>query len=229
MKKLLVLGLMLAAAPAMAGQQKEEPPQKQSDNYDVLYARYLKAARALPVTTTAPDTTWMTGLLGDLRARHVNDLVTIRVVESISAVGSADANLDKNGSASASLTHLFGLESAYPNWLDPTSLVAGSSNTSFKGGGSTTRTGDLSATLSARVIEVLPNGDLALEGVREVDINGDIQILVLTGVVRTADIRPGNIVPSTAVGQMRIRYFGRGLMKDNLKPGWIVRVLNKIF
>jgi flagellar L-ring protein precursor FlgH len=83
--------------------------------------------------------------------------------------------------------------------------------------------------LSARVIEVLPNGDLALEGVREVDINGDIQILVLTGVVRTADIRPGNIVPSSQIGQMRIRYFGRGLMKDNLKPGWIVRVMNKIF
>ena len=171
----------------------------------------------------------MAGLMGDLRARHVNDLVTIRVTESISGVGAADANLDKNGSASASLTHLFGLESAYPNWLDPTSLVAGQSNTNFKGGGSTTRSSELTAMLSARVIEVLPNGDLALEGVREVDINGDIQILVLTGVVRTADIRPGNIVQSSQIGQMRIRYFGRGLMKDNLKPGWIVRVMNKIF
>jgi flagellar L-ring protein precursor FlgH len=229
MKKLLVLGLILVSAPVMAGQQREEPPQKQSDNYDVLYARYLKAARTLPVTTTAPDTTWMTGLLGDLRARHVNDLVTIRVTESISGVGAADSNLDKNGNGSASLTHLFGLESKYPSWLDPTSLAAVSSNTTFSGSGSTTRSSELTATLSARVIEVLPNGDLALEGVREVDINGDIQILVLTGVVRTADIRPGNIVPSTAVGQMRIRYFGRGLMKDNLKPGWIVRVLNKIF
>ncbi len=228
MKTIFVL-LMLVAVPAVAAPQKEEKPPQQSDNYDVLYARYLAAARALPVTTAAPDTTWMTGLLNDLRARHVNDLVTIRVVESISAVGSADANLDKSGSGAASLTHLFGLESAYPKWLDPTSLAAVNSNTSFSGGGSTTRTGDLSATLSARVIEVLPNGDLALEGVREVDINGDIQILVLTGVVRTSDIRPGNIVPSTAVGQMRIRYFGRGLMKDNLKPGWIVRVLNKIF
>ena len=228
MKKLLVLCLMLVTTPAMA-QQKEEASQKPSDNYDVLYARYLTAARALPVTTTAPDTTWMTGLLGDLRARHVNDLVTIRVTESISGVGAADSNLDKDGSGAASLTHLFGLESVYPKWLDPTSLVAGSSNSSFKGSGSTTRTSELSATLSARVIEVLPNGDLALEGVREVDINGDVQILVLTGVVRTADIRPGNIVPSTAVGQMRIRYFGRGLMKDNLKPGWIIRVMNKIF
>lgn len=229
MKNLFALGLLLVAVPAMAGQQTDQKPPKPSDNYDELYARYLNAARALPVTTAAPDTSWMTGLLPDLRARHVNDLVTIRVTESISGVGSADAALDKNGSTAASLTHLFGLESVYPKWLDPTALAAGSSNTTFKGGGSTTRSGDLTATMTTRVVEVLPNGDLSLEGVREVDINGDIQILVLTGVVRTADIRPGNVVPSTAVGQMRIRYFGRGLMKDNLKPGWVIRVLNKIF
>jgi flagellar L-ring protein precursor FlgH len=228
MKRILVL-LMLVAAPAMAAQQQEEKPPQPSDSYDVLYARYLAAARALPVTTTAPDTTWITGLLPDLRARRVNDLVTVRVVENISAVGSADASLDKDGSGAASLTRLFGMESKYPGWLDPTSLASINTNTSFSGSGSTTRSGELTATMTARVVEVLPNGDLALEGVREVDINGDIQILVLSGVVRTADIRPGNVIPSTAVGQMRIRYFGRGLMKDNLKPGWIVRVLNKVF
>ena len=63
----------------------------------------------------------------------------------------------------------------------------------------------------------------------EIEINGDRQIIVLTGVVRTADINPGNVVPSTAVGQMRIRYFGRGLIKDNLSPGWLVKLFNKIF
>jgi flagellar basal body L-ring protein FlgH len=47
--------------------------------------------------------------------------------------------------------------------------------------------------------------------------------------VRPFDIGPGNVVPSTAIGQMRIRYFGRGLIKDNLQPGWLVRALNKIF
>ncbi len=103
---------------------------------------------------------------------------------------------------------MFGAESKFPGWLDPTSLVAADTNTDFKGGGSTTRTGSLTAVLTARVVEVLPNGDLVLEGVREIDINGDRQIIVLTGVVRTADIGPGNVVPSTAIGQMRIRYFG---------------------
>ena len=172
----------------------------------------------------------MTGLMGDLRARRVNDLVTVRVVESVSAVGSADSSLDKNSNGSASVTNLFGArDRSIPGWLDPTSLAAIGTNTTFKGGGQTQRAGELTAVISARVVEVLPNGDLALEGMREVDINGDLQIIVLSGVVRTADIGPGNVVPSTAIGQMRIRYFGRGLIKDNLQPGWIVRILNKIF
>jgi len=76
---------------------------------------------------------------------------------------------------------------------------------------------------------VLPNGDLVLEGIRQVDINGDQQFIVLSGIARAADIGPGNVVPSTAVGQMQIRYFGKGLMKDNLKPGFLIRMLNKVF
>jgi flagellar L-ring protein precursor FlgH len=202
---------------------------KPSDNYDELFQRYLASARAAAGAPASPDSLWMAGLNGDHRARQLNDLVTIQVVEFVSAQGSADSSLDKSSNASASVTGLFGAESKFPSWLDPSSLAALGANTSFEGGGSTQRAGSLTAVLTARVVDVLPNGDLTLEGVREIDINGDRQILVVTGVVRTRDIGPGNVVPSTAVGQMRIRYFGRGLIKDNLQPGWLVRVLNKIF
>ena len=224
-----------AAMPAAASAKPAKPPKasdvpaRPSDNYDELYAKYLTAARALEPTAQSASSPWMTNLFGDLRARRLNDLVTVQVIESVSASGSADSNLAKDSNSSASLTSLFGLENKFPGWLDPTSLVAGRSNTDFSGSGSTNRTGSLTAVLTARVVEVLPNGDLGLEGVREIDINGDRQILVLTGVVRAADIGPGNVVPSTLVGQMRVRYFGRGLIKDNLQPGWIIRVLNKIF
>jgi flagellar L-ring protein precursor FlgH len=102
-------------------------------------------------------------------------------------------------------------------------------STDFKGAGSTNRAGELTAVMTARIGEVLPNGDLVVEGVREIEINGDRQIVVLSGVVRVADVGPDNSVLSTSVGQLRIRYFGRGLMKDNLNPGWLIRVLNKIF
>jgi flagellar L-ring protein precursor FlgH len=221
----IATAFLIGASSAMA--QTEAP--KMQDNYDELLQKYLQAARTTPPAAAGTDYTWMSGLLGDLRARQVNDLVTIRVVESLSALGSADSALDKSSNASASLTNFFGVESRLPNWLDPTSLAAVGASTDFKGSGSTTRTAALSAVLTARVAEVLPNGDLALEGVREIDINGDRQVLVLTGIVRVSDVGPGNVVPSTAIGQMRIRYFGRGLIKDNLSPGWLVRVLNKIF
>jgi len=205
--------------------QASAPP---SDNYDALLAAYLKEARA-QLTSPAPASLWMAGLMGDLRARTVNDLVTVQVVETITAQGSADSSLDKNSKGSASVTNLFGLESKYPGWLDPTSLAAFGANTTFKGGGNTSRSGSLSAVMTARVADVLPNGNMVLEGVREIEINGDRQIIVLTGVIRATDVGPGNVVASTAIGQMRIRYFGRGLIKDNLNPGWLVRVLNKIF
>jgi flagellar L-ring protein precursor FlgH len=83
--------------------------------------------------------------------------------------------------------------------------------------------------VTARVAEVLPSGDLVLEGAREIAINGDRQMIVLTGVVRTADIMPNNTVLSTQIGQLSVRYFGNGLIKDSLKPGFLVRFLNKIF
>ena len=215
---------LLMAAPVFA-QKNSKPP---AVDYDTAFAQYLLAGRVAPAPVTA-DSMWMSSLFGDVRARRVNDLVTVNVIESVSAQGSADSTLDKKSSASASVPNLFGLESKFPGFLDPSALATLGAGTTFKGAGQTTRAGSLSAVITARVSEVLPNGDLGIEGIREIDINGDRQMLVLTGVVRAADVGPGNVVPSTAVGQMRIRYFGQGLIKDNLSPGWLVRVLNKVF
>lgn len=225
---LLVLsGVGLEAGTRKAGKAEAVP--RPSSNYDELFERYLRMARALPTAAPDPGSLWMNDLMGDLRAHRLNDLVTVRVVETVSASGSADSNLDKESSAAASMPNLFGLEKKYPGFLDPMSLANLGAKSAFKGAGSTTRQGTLSAVITARVAEVLPNGDLVVEGIREVEINGDRQIIVMTGVVRTADIGPGNVVASTAIGQMRIRYFGQGLIRDNLNPGWLVRLLNKVF
>ena len=214
----------VAVTTSASAQQAAKP-----DNYDELFRQYLASAHATASAPATPGSLWMAGLSGDLRARRLNDLVTVRVVEVVSAQGSADSSLDKQSSASASVGNLFGAESRFPGWLDPANLASLGANTNFQGGGSTARNGSLTAVITARVADVLPNGDLALEGIREIDINGDRQIIVLTGVARPSDIGPGNVITSTAIGQMRIRYFGRGLIKDNLQPGWLVRVLNKIF
>jgi flagellar L-ring protein precursor FlgH len=218
------------AADERSDDKSSKTKQGSADTYDELYARYLQAARTtVAPPTPARDISWMTGLSTDHRARRVNDLVTIRVIERIYATGAADSSLDKSSSANASVTKLFGLEGHLPKSMDPTDLVGAAASTKFKGAGTTSRSSDLTAIVTARVVEVLPNGDLVLEGAREIDINGDRQLAVLTGVLRTADIDPDNVASSTSVGQLRIRYFGRGLMKDNLQPGWLIRALNKIF
>jgi flagellar L-ring protein FlgH len=219
---------IIAALLIACGHAGIQPARAQSggDNYEAAFQHYLAAARTL---APSPQTPWMSNLFGDVRASGVNDLVTVHVIESVVASGAADATLDKRSSANISVGRVFGIDPKFADWFDPTALARWSASTGFKGGGATTRSGALSAVVTARVADVMPNGDLVIEGVREIDINGDRQIIVLTGVVRAADIGPGNVVPSTAIGQMRIRYFGRGLIRDNLSPGWLVRVFNKIF
>jgi flagellar L-ring protein FlgH len=234
----LALACVLALAPAAAGAADKPEKEKKgsvtatpppSDVYDVLYARYLESARRTPPAPAAgPSIDWMSNLGLDRRARSLNDLITIRVVENIEGTGSADSALDKNSSASAGVGSLFGATKKL-SAIDPGNLVGTSSDSKFKGSGATSRSGTLSATITARVMEVLPNGDLVLEGAREIDINGDRQMVVLTGVARPSDVSDQNVVLSPSIGQLRIRYFGRGLMKDNLKPGWLIRVLNKVF
>ena len=232
---LTMAGLLAVAVRVEAGEKKKAtvvdpkaPAAVASDNYDELFLHYLEAARK-PVATSGPNIGWMTGLGADFKARQVNDLVTVQVIESIVGSGTADSSLDKKGSGVASVTHMAGLEDKLPSWIDPTNLVGASHTTTFKGGGATTRSSTLTATMTARVTEVLPNGDLVLEGARELDINGDRQIVVLTGVVRPNSLSKDNVVASTAIGQLRIRYFGRGLIKDNLRPGILIRILNKVF
>ena len=99
------ISLLAAAMPAAAG-QKAKPS---TDTYDVLYAQYLQEARK-PAPAVDTQWAWMNGLALDHRARQANDLLTVQVVESISASGTADSSLSKASSTSHSIPGLFGLE-----------------------------------------------------------------------------------------------------------------------
>ncbi len=224
-----VLGSLVVAQMAIA--QTANPMPK--DTYDAAIQRHLETARLLARASAAPadepPLDWITGLTSDRRASRVNDIITVRVVENIESAATADSRLDKKSKGSAGVPTLFGLETKMPSMIDPSSLASASTETAFKGGGTTSRTSMLTATMTARVSEVLPNGDLVLEGVRELDLNGERQVVVLTGVVRAQDVRRSNQILSTQIAQLRIQYYGRGLMRDNLKPGFLLRIINKIF
>jgi flagellar L-ring protein FlgH len=164
-------------------------------------------------------------LFRDPKARFVNDIVTILVLETTQAVASADAKNSRNTQAAAGFDNLFGAEKAI-NEL-PT-MLAGKSSSSFEGKGSTSRETTLQTSLTARVTDVLPNGYLVLEGMREIRVNNENQSVYLTGVVRPEDLNPNNTVLSSAVAQMSVRVQGRGAVSQPIKPGWLYKILTGI-
>lgn len=165
-------------------------------------------------------------LVRDFRARELNDSVTIQVVETTVASTSADAKTTKNSAMSTQIPNLYGLEkhiNELPN------LVNGKSSSAFTGTGSTSRTSSLRTNVSARVVDVLPNGYMVVEGAREVRLNNENQTVTITGIVRPVDISQNNVVLSSAISQMSVKVQGKGLVSQPLNPGWLFRILNGIW
>jgi flagellar L-ring protein precursor FlgH len=167
-------------------------------------------------------TGYRSNLFRDSKARYVDDVVTIRVSESTQAVASADAKNSRNSSMTAGFDHLFGAEKAIKEL--PT-MLSGQGKSSFDGTGSTSRETTLQTNLTARVVGVLPNGYLVVEGMRQVRVNNESQNVYLTGIVRPEDISQNNVVLSSSVAQMSVRVEGKGFVSQPLKPGWLYRIL----
>jgi flagellar L-ring protein precursor FlgH len=191
----------------------------------VASANEVKPDAATETGSLWANQAYRSNLFRDMKARHVNDVVTIRVYETTQAVASADAMNSRETSAAAGFDHLFGAEklvSELPN------LVGGESSSSFEGSGSTSRATTLQTNLTARVVDVLPNGYLVVEGMREISVNNESQSVYLTGVVRPQDIDSNNTVFSSAVAQMKVSVKGQGVVSQPIKPGWLFRILNGI-
>jgi len=178
----------------------------------------------------------------DTKARSVGDIVTVNISESASATNSADTQAGRTSSLEAGIDTLFGTEDWYRDTvLDaiPTKLpkpdpfgnpsVKGSMTSDFDGSGSTSRSGDLSAFITCRVTQVLPNGNLKIVGSREVLVNHENQMIILSGVIRPRDISDNNVILSTFVSDAKIAYSGSGIVNDRQRPGWLANVLNSVW
>jgi len=171
-------------------------------------------------------------LTDDLKARRRGDIITIVISETASASKEAKTGTSRDSSLSAGMPHLLGLENTgiiKNNFADLAKIISASSNSSFKGAGSTSRQENLNATITARVIDVQANGNLMIEGRRNIKVNEEDQIIVLEGIVRARDITPDNTVNSIFVADARISYSGRGIVSDQQSPGWLMNIFNKIW
>ncbi len=170
-------------------------------------------------------------LYEDIRAMRVGDILTIKIVEDHSGSKSADTTANRESSISNSLSgNTVGLAGVtLGSKLAQSLSVEASAENSFSGKGSTTRADKLSGTMSAVVTEVLPNGDLRIAGRREVTVNSEKQVMVLSGIVRRVDVDTRNTVLSSAIADAKIEYSGLGVVDDVQRPGWLIRILNWIY
>ncbi len=98
----------------------------------------------------------------------------------------------------------------------------------FDGKGSTERSSNVTARITARVIEVLPNGDLRIQAVKMVKINKETEQLAVTGIVRKRDIAADNSIQTVAIGDLRVEFNGKGVASKDNAPGWLARLFDKI-
>jgi flagellar L-ring protein precursor FlgH len=172
----------------------------------------------------------MASLFSDHKAWRVGDIVTISIVESSSATENASTKTSRDSSLEGGVTTFLGYENQlmqrFKNFNSAEMFDANLSN-EFEGSGKTVRSGSLKASITARIIEELPNGNFVIEGRREVEVNHETQYIVISGIVRPEDISPDNVVLSTFISDARIVYSGRGVVDDVQHPGWFTRLLNK--
>lgn len=178
-------------------------------------------------------------LFSDNRARRVGDIVIINISDVSSGKHEANTDTKRNSEMDISVTSFFGKED---QGLDPvgglnilglnTATGNGavtSTYNKFKGEGSTDRNSNVKATVAARVIKILPGGLLQVEGAREVRVNDETQILVIKGLVRPRDISPSNTVDSGYLADSKIEYYGKGVLADKQKAGWVMRLLDNVW
>lgn len=168
-------------------------------------------------------------LFADNKARYVNDIVTIIVDESSSGQNKASTNTSRDTKTQAGISALLGYDTNILKenpGMGPSISIGGSTASTLKGTGDTSRGGTLQARITAKVVQVLDNGNLLLEGRRQLTLNEEDQYIVITGIVRQEDISVDNLVSSSQIADARIVYTGAGVLHDKQRPGWLTRILD---
>lgn len=226
-------GLLVAAG---AGCSAKKPPSPGVTGYSAIDFRATDAR-----TASAParhgSSLWVENnpnnyLFSDHKAKQVNDVITVNILEQSDAKGKADTKTDKTSTIGAGVDGFFGMEQVAarknPN-LKLDTLVGSKVGTKFTGKGETSRSGKLVGTISCIVVDVMPNGNLVIRGERRMKLNDEDYVMVLSGLVRPRDVDSTNSVPSTLVADARIEYLGEGVLADKMKPGWFARAFDKVW
>lgn len=168
----------------------------------------------------------------DFKARRKGDIITIVISETASASKEAKTDTSRGSTVNAGIPNFMGLEKVgliKNNIGDLSKLINASVDSQYQGSGSTSRKENLNATITARVVDVISNGNLMIEGRRNVKVNNEDQEIVLEGIVRPRDIAADNTVNSIYVADAKISYTGKGIISDRQSPGWLMNIVDKLW
>jgi flagellar L-ring protein precursor FlgH len=216
------LALLVASAAAVSGKKPAERKQSDLDLY-LQQSRVGKATSA----TSAPGAIWTPDArLGDfgldLRARHIDDIVTVIVEERASAVSRGSVSSSRKSGANARVDAALGTRTT--GWLP--NLAGLSSDQKLDGQGETVRETLLTTALTARVTNVLPNGNLVIEGSKAVTVNSETQKVIVRGIVRPFDLSTENAVRTDQIAMLEVSVAGRGVIGDAVRrPNFLYRLL----
>jgi flagellar L-ring protein precursor FlgH len=162
----------------------------------------------------------------DPRASKVGDIITVNVSVADAAKLKNTSSRRRDNSDNANLSNFVGLEKVLPSNVDPTSLLNMGSKMSNVGTGAIDRSESIDLTLAALVAQVLPNGNLVIDGNQEVRVNNELRNLQVAGIVRREDITQNNTVNLSQIAEARISYGGRGQITDVQQPRYGSQVLD---
>jgi flagellar L-ring protein FlgH len=200
---------LLPGTPLLLASTKKQDSQK-------LRAEYIARMQDQPTTQEVatlgslytPNGA-LTDMGADYKARRVGDVVTLLVAETTAAQSIGDVNNSRTFQANSAITNLPGTSSQAAN-----PLLGMTSSKTLKGQGETSTGSSVTATVSARVIALLPNGSLIVEAERRILINSQHEDLIVRGVLRPGDVAPNNSAPATALANLEMELKGKGVVSD---------------
>tara|TARA_A100001015_G_scaffold185995_1_gene206944 strand:- start:115 stop:594 length:480 start_codon:yes stop_codon:yes gene_type:complete len=159
-------------------------------------------------------------------------LVTVKISAESTAVQEAGTTTRKRTDIGANFYDLndkYTLDSSGDRSVRQTQDYRLGGNDNYSGVGQTTRKSKVEATVSCTVIDVLPNGNLVIQGQRMVDVNNDSEIIQISGIIRPADINSKNTVNSHQVAQFNVSLTGKGVVNSKQTPGFMSTFFNWVF
>jgi flagellar L-ring protein precursor FlgH len=228
MKRAITALVSLLAMAACVNQTSQAPPP-----IPERYSLPLVEEKSPPPSEGAIYSAKSKSLYQDNRARRIGDIVLVKIVETSSGKKTANTKTSRASSLTGGIASLFGFEKSLltSGGLNTPSLTNLNADLSsgFEGKAETSRDSTVAATLSAKVVDITMDGNLIIQGYREIRVNNETQHIILSGIVRPTDISQDNSILSSNIADARIEYNGTGTLADRQQPGWLSSALDVIW